>query len=321
MTERLSPSDWPVRLDTPTEDRGGAVWVAADESGWTGGALLEQRVMTHATVRIDDHLAGSVLEELRASTGLRQSREVKFWQFSRDKPLAALADLLRPGGELHGRATILVADKTYVAVSGIVDLLLGEHTPHEHLARTLVTDGARVLGPLWEPLVAGLAGFSRGTRRRETTVDLPSFFGLLQAAHRRSRGHPTEEVLALLLRSRHQAEDLLSAERPALDPFPHMLATHIEHRHAELTELRLLHDQHKMLTPELVLRCTRGKSVRTFAVGTSSEHPSIQLADLISGAGRVVFDAHQGRPGKQASVLHDVVRPLITWAMQADDTF
>ncbi|MCP3802509.1 hypothetical protein NLX83_24875 [Allokutzneria sp. A3M-2-11 16] len=296
--------EWPVRMTTPTDDADGPPWVAADESGWTGGAVLHQRVMTHATVRVDDVLAGALLRELRDTTGLRQSREVKFWQFERDRPLAALVELLGEGGALHGRASILVVDKLFLAVSKIVGLLLDEDEGANTAVDPLVEDGPDLLGPQWTQLVTALTGLARGTRRNGRTVELTPLFALLESAREKCEGHPAAEVLARLVESRPRAEELLAAEPPTLDPLPRMLATHIERRRAELGEFRLLHDQHKMLN-ELA------HGVHTFAVGSSDEHPSIQLADLISGAGRVVFEAQRGNPSKQGTALREVVEPFL----------
>ncbi|SDM78780.1 hypothetical protein [Allokutzneria albata] len=294
---------WPVRVEGPTDDADGPPWVAADESGWTGGAVLHQRVMTHATVRVDDRLAGPLLRELRDSTGLRQSREVKFWQFERDKPLAALVDLLGEGGPLHGRTSILVADKLFLALSKIAGLLLGED---DVAIDPLARDGADLLGPQWTQLVTALTGFARGTRRSGRTVDLPSLFDLLESARETCEGHPAAEVLARLAAARNRAEHLLATEPPSLDPLPDMLTAHVERRRSELGEFRLLHDRHKMLD---VLAARQ--RVHTFAVGASDEHPSIQLADLVSGAGRVVFEARRGLPGKQAAALREAVEPFL----------
>ncbi|WP_086819155.1 hypothetical protein [Allokutzneria sp. NRRL B-24872] len=283
-----------------TDDGDGPPWVAADESGWTGGAVLHQRVMTHATVRVDDVLAGALLGELRANTGLRQSREVKFWQFERDKPLAALVDLLGEGGALHGRASVLVEDKVALTVSTIAGLLIQEDP------EILVRQGEALLGTQWTQLATALAGFARGTRRNGRAVDLDELFALFARARETCAGHPAAEVLAHLANSRERAKELLAEEPPSLDPLPRMLAEHVERRTAELGEFRLLHDRHKVLA-ELAPE----QKVHTFAVGASDEHPSVQLADLISGAGRVVFEQRQGNPSKQGAALREVVEAFL----------
>ncbi|GAA4013878.1 hypothetical protein GCM10022247_40850 [Allokutzneria multivorans] len=280
-----------------TDDGDGPPWVAADESGWTGGAVLHQRVMTHATVRVDDRLAGALLSELRSNTGLRQSRELKFWQFERDKPLAALVDLLGEGGALHGRASVLVADKVALTVSTIAGLLI------QRDVEPLVLHGESLLGPQWTELAAALAGFAKGTRRNGRSVDMDELFALLERARETCAGHPAAEVLAHLAKSRERAEELLTEEPPKLDPLPSMLAEHVERRTAELGEFRLLHDRHKMLEQE--------QRAHTFAIGASADHPSIQIADLVSGAGRVVFEQRQGNPSKQGAALREVVEPFL----------
>lgn len=93
-----------------------------------------------------------------------------------------------------------------------------------------------------------------------------------------------------------------------------------------LLGLRVLHDRQNMLTDDridVLLEQVRNPlpefrawvqpaSVASFVRGESHLHPSIQLADLIAGAGRAAAEAALGvRDYPVALDLIDMVRPLI----------
>ncbi|MBC6458135.1 hypothetical protein [Actinomadura sp. HBU206391] len=54
------------------------------------------------------------------------------------------------------------------------------------------------------------------------------------------------------------------------------------------------------------------RAVRDIVRGRSWDHPSIQLADLIAGAGQAVARRHAGAPSAAGDRLHSLVVPLIT---------
>jgi hypothetical protein len=170
--------DWPVLQSTPTSDDGVSVWVAADESGATGENLLDrQSIIAHAAVTIDDLTADGVLADLRKRAGAVRAPEAKFAHFTRDRAARALAETLAPDGPLAGRVNIVVAEKRYLAVGKMVDLLI-EEWAHEHdidlyrtgaarrMARDFFRDGPRGLGEQWEPLLSAFVSLARATQRR-----------------------------------------------------------------------------------------------------------------------------------------------------------
>lgn len=343
---------WPLSALEPTRDDPGSVWVAVDESGSTGENLGDpQGVFAHAAVRIDDETAEEVLVELRQRAGARQSPEVKFKQFTKQRGLYALAEALAPDGALSGRVIITVADKKFLITSKMIDLLV-EEVAHEHgidlytdgsargMAVTLFRDGPRGLGRLWEPLTAAFVSLARATQRGggdKETVE--SFFGRLEQARWHCHRRSVEDLLKLLLTTRPHAEELVGSTElrhsglfPGLDPLITMLPLTLHYVYAAHGPVRLLHDEHKIFTPEFTRDLLwhlwnpypglpRDGKIRVaeFWTGRSHQHPSIQLADLAAAAGRVVTEAQLGQPSSAAAeALTDVVLPLIRDCVVAD---
>jgi hypothetical protein len=54
------------------------------------------------------------------------------------------------------------------------------------------------------------------------------------------------------------------------------------------------------------------RAVRPVVRGVSRAHPSIQLADLVAGAGQAVARRHAGTPSPAGDVLFPVVIPMIS---------
>lgn len=337
---------WPLWADTATVDGTGPVWVAADESGSSGENLVDPQsgVFAHASVRIDDKTAAPLLADLRQRAGAIQSPEAKFAQFTNRRGREALASVLAPDGALGNRVVITVADKRYLIVSKMIDLLVEELT-HEQgidlysdgmarkLAVTLFRDGPRGLGELWDPLMAAFVSLARATQRgggEKETVD--SFFARLDQARWRCRRRSIEPLLDLLLQTRVHADDLVlsTAQRrspafPGMDPLVTMLPMTLHHAYADHGPVRFLHDQQNLLTPEFVQDMLprlwhvhpdfAGHQPRTrvaeFWTGDSRDHPSIQLADLAASAGRIVVEDLLGNPTEIADALKPTVIPLI----------
>jgi hypothetical protein len=55
-----------------------------------------------------------------------------------------------------------------------------------------------------------------------------------------------------------------------------------------------------------------------FCVGQSKNHASIQLADLAASSGRVVIEAHLGKPSRSADALREAVSPAILQGVLRD---
>jgi hypothetical protein len=212
-----------------------------------------------------------------------------------------------------------------------------------HMTQTLLKDGPRGLGERWNPLLDAFLRMARpGTGDRAD--DIAAFFEQIDAAQRRCFRWSLDPILQTLSQRQPHAEELVAAIEDIEDPFRAVLDPHIALLPENLRywlprtrqAYRLLHDEHVVLTPQLVRKTMvplasarphptlprAGKAVLDlFGTGSSHTHPSIQLADLVAGAGRLVtsdFLAGKSRPPNR---LTDVVTPLIRWGLLPDDSF
>jgi hypothetical protein len=310
----------------PTCDRVGSAahrWIACDESGWNGEDLYDpaEPILAIGTVAIDDHLAAQVMEDLRRDCRIQASGEVKFSLLKR-KPsrLEALARLTSPDGPLVDRVSIYLIDKRYFAAAKIIDLLLEEYLhangvdlyrdgQARELAVTLFQQGPRALGTAeFDQLVASFVTLCRQATRDDLQPDLDGFMASLDRAWRRSYRRTVSDILLPLTRTRQIASDLLRDRKPggslrqALEPLasaPWALAGSWSRR---LGTVSLLLDEQKVFTDEALDTgyaqvmnplpefrfMWRGVRLHDVVRGTSSLHPSLQLADMYSGAGRMV---------------------------------
>ena len=338
--------------DTLTVDGGpDGRWIAADESGWDGEALFQptEPYMTIGSVAIDDGDADTVLALLRRDAGIEQAAELKFGHFARgrnQRRLEVLAGALRPGGMLAGRVRIFMIDKRFFVTAKIIDLLLEEHA-HENgvdlhaddqarrYAQKLIEEGPRALGaPMFDEVIRMFVRFAGIRNRGQALVEVAELFQVLDAAERRSHRRAITDILGMLLRCRAQADELqktmlepdfLLAMEPLIPTMPAVL----NEWSRQVGPASLLMDAHKVLTddridilwkamtaghPDFRFLWT-GLRPRGLARGDSWNHPSIQLADLVAGAGRAVAHFHEGLTTSTAEVgaaLAASVAPLIT---------
>ncbi|MFI8977117.1 hypothetical protein ACIGO9_29840 [Nocardia asteroides] len=350
--------DWPVKVGASTTNDDGPEWVAADESGTTGEDLLadDQPVIAHAMVRIDDREAAELVADLRTRANSTQAPEMKFKHFRRGRAAQALADTLAPGGALAGRVSLMVAHKPFVAVAKVIDLLVEERAFAQgidlyggrqapKMAATLFADGPRGLGDQqWSSLLETFVQMARpGVGDR--AEDVAAFFEQVDAAQRRCRRRSLDPILLELSRSQPHADELVASisdpEDPfqaVLDPLVALIPEHLRHWYREVGRkpYRLLHDEHIVLTQQLVhttmsvlayaqphpTLARAGKAeLALFGTGTSHTHPSIQLADLVAGAGRIVTADFLNGKSSLPAPLTEAVTPLIIWGLMPDRSF
>jgi hypothetical protein len=299
-------------------------------------------VVAHAAVRVDDATAAPILGELREKAGATQAAELKFSQFTKDAGLRALAEVFDSSGPLGGRLSIAVADKRFVIVAKIVDLVVEEWAfergmnlyaggTARQMALTLSQKGLQALGDLWDPLLAAFVSLARAKQRKGAKETVASFYQRLAEARRRCWRRDVGVVLDVLLDSRKHADDLVrfvadeATVVATMDPMSFLLGDQIAIAHQLHGPIRLLHDEQNLLTPPFVDAVLRGivashlafgragppPVVADFCVGRSKEHPSIQLADLTAASGRVVIEAYLGKPSRSADLLREAVAPSI----------
>jgi hypothetical protein len=357
----LSPSvgkDWPVKVEVSTTNDDGPEWVAADESGTTGEDLLAdvQPVIAHAMVRVDDREAAEIVADLRTRANSTQAPEMKFKHFRSGRAAQALADTLAPGGALAGRASLMVAHKPFFAVCKVIDLLVEERAHAQgidlyegrqasKMAVTLFADGPRGLGEQqWSSLLETFVQMAR-PGAGDRADDVVAFFERVDTAHRRCHRRSLDPILLELSRSRPHADELVASIsdpgdpfQAVLDPLVALIPEHLRHWYRELGRrpYRLLHDEHIVLTQQLVhttmsalaharahptLPRTGKAELAVFGTGTSLTHPSIQLADLVAGAGRIVTSDFLYGKSSLPAPLTEAVTPLIIWGLMPDRSF
>jgi hypothetical protein len=264
--------------------------------------------------------------------------------------MEALAELIEPQGALAGRACVYLVDKHFFVTAKIIDLLLEEEA-HEQglnlyggggarqLAVTLFVEGPRALGrDGFDRLIETMVGFASMRNRNGTVVTVEALFSEFQRAFARAHRRRVADLLAALLRTRAHAEYYLSAlgdpamRVPAMEPLIPCLPMVGRLWSRELGAVSMLVDEHRVLTDDRldliagnaaldidlagpamgVRRRPQSQAVRAVVRGISRAHPSIQLADLIAGAGQAVARRHAGAPSPAGERLYPSVVPLIS---------
>lgn len=319
-------------------------WIACDESGNDGEQLLNSRYLVYASIAIDDVEAAAIVQDLRRETRIQQAAELKFRAFAgrRADRREVLRQLWGPSGALEGRCAVHVVDKEYAAVAKIVDLLLEEHAwaqgtdlyrggEARRLARVLALKGRRALGQegFRQLLQAFIAFASQRALKEGEARATAVFYDRLEAAWAASTRREVTEILWQLRATRPQGDILHvdSGPFPLLEMLVPAIAQTARHWAKRLCHpVSLLTDEQKSLTDERLglltqqLRTTWGAtpSSRATAIhlehllrGSSDDHPSIQLADLLAGATAAVAARHAGVDSPAADDLWSAIIPLI----------
>ncbi|WP_409497274.1 hypothetical protein [Amycolatopsis sp. cmx-11-12] len=337
------------RTAATEDDEVSGRWIAVDESGWDGEQLYgrSDRHLVLGSIAIDDISAAPIVERLRRDAGLTQPPELKFGQFTgtrRDR-LAVLVDLLKPGGVLADKASVFMVDKHYFVAGKIIDLLLEEHAFNlghnlhagrfaRELARTLFNEGPRALGQdCFNRLIATVVNFASMRNRDGSQVNVDGLFDEIDRAWAQSHRRRVTAILFDLRTTRLEAASYLHALRdsdpiPTMEPLIPCLNGVVGDWSAKLGRVSALVDEQKVFTDERLdqilavsswrpgpsgryIRMGGDQAARAIVRGVSREHPSIQLADLVAGAGREVARRHAGIPSPAGEQLRNAIVPLI----------
>lgn len=327
-------------LDNDTDGR----WIASDESGYDGEHLLSDgRYMMVAGVAVDDAAAECILTDLRQKTGLQPTvRDLKYRHFQRGDRLEKLSGLWGPGGALHGRCSVYVVDKRYGIMSKAIDLLVEEEAYRRgidlyaqgrarKLARALFCDGRRALKhERFESLAQAFVALARRKNTGDRVAAVQSFYNEVEAAWTVSTRRNVTEVLELLRATRVHADGLHTDVEPQDIPYLELLDTATAALASAWSErlgrISVIADEHRELTDHrleamaYVLRTGVGPTpaslqrplrVRTLVRGSSHDHASIQLADLLAGAAGAVAKHSTGAPTNAGALLRPIIVPLI----------
>lgn len=325
-------------------------WIALDESGWDGDQLHGEdrsRYLTIGSVAMSDEDAADLIDGLRRTTRI-QAPELKFGtSFAKDgqsQRRKALAALLGPGGALEGRASVYVLDKHYFIVGKLIDLFVEELTYKQGLdirntgvarkmARDLFTEGPRALGPaLFNRLLVATVAFA-SYKNRDQQVSVDDFYDVVEEAWARSSRRNVTSLLGLLRTTRAEAREYLddafgpnASLLAALEPLIPGVAAVTGNWSRRVGRVNILTDDQRTLTdqhlddiaddarglghPEFRY-ISRDVSLGELLRGKSSHHPSLQLADLVAGAGFAVAKRHAGHLTPAGEDLYPVIVPLI----------
>lgn len=333
------------------DDENSGRWVAMDESGWDGEQLYQRtdRYLVIGSVAVDDTYAAPIVEQLRRDVGLLQPPELKFSHFAGRKNsdrLLALSNILSPGGALDGRAMVYLVDKHFFVAGKIIDLLLEEHAhaaginlhagrQAREIARTLFNEGPRALGnDGFNRLVESMVDFASLRNRGSYQVTVEELFDEINRAWARSSRRRVTEILLQLRQTRLHAEDYLEwlnndGAIPRMEPLIPCLGSIAVKWTERIGILSLLADEHKVLTDDILDAAHKGasidigplgkfitvppsRSVRSIMRGVSRDHPSIQLADLVAGAGQAVARRHCGSSSPAGDNIWRTVVPIIS---------
>jgi len=338
------------QYDRLTDDCGGVGrWVASDESGWDGEQLMDRtdRFLTVGSVAVDDSTAAEIVGELRERAHLDQGAELKMSMFRRDnsRRTQALESLLGEADLLNGRFSVYFIDKRYMACSKLVDLLVeevaferGMHILEDgsarRMARILSRRGAADVGEeRFTDLLRAVVRFAAASNAGEARMTTREFMEIVRDARDSARRGNVKTILGLASEGEDHARALVAGRLALkhLEPLiPAITAVGRNWSERLDTEVRLLADEHRELDDQAIRHMAEAVSLasyRAFALGvpepkwsvrvfrgTSHRHPSIQLADLVAGAGLEVGRQHLG----VQSVVGERVRPLV---MEAVDPF
>jgi hypothetical protein len=320
-------------------------WIACDESGWDGEQLVgrQRRFMVYASVAADDVEAAALIQQLRDQAGIRQARELKFDLFKkRTNRWSLLQQLWEPGGALHGRCSVYMVDKEYAAAAKVIDLLLEEKEHDEGgnlyadgkaraLARTLALEGPRALrGTLFQELMSAFVALAslRGTSRQDEAL------GVFVAALDQAWAASTRKAVTALLDRLRETRDYATALHadPADPVFPQLemlipaVAQTARRWDRRVGRVSVLTDEQQMLTDDALrtvreyacapvgmtlLTRERGADVAAVVRGSSVDHPSIQLADLLAGAAAAVAERHEGNLSDVGEGLWPVITSFV----------
>lgn len=315
--------------------------------------MSDGRYLMLAGVAVDDAEAELIVSELRRKTCIQPTvRDLKFRHFQRGDRLDRLSRLWQPGGALHGRCSVYVVDKRYGLMSKIIDLLVEEEAYKRgvdlhvngrarKLARALACDGRRALkDDRYERLERAFVAFARRRDPGDRQAVIQTFYDEVEDAWTASSRRNVTEALGLLRATRAHADALHDGagrqHPPHLELLDTALATLTRAWSERLGAISVLADEHRELTDSRlettakILQIGAGATpsvmhrrlrIRRMARGSSHDHASIQLADLLAGAAGATAKHSADNPNETGAMLRPIILPLIepTSLLPTDD--
>ncbi len=277
------------------------VEIACDESGYEGEKLVGgvTDVFAHASVILDEATAADCVAELRRR--IRSPATVyKANHLQRSKHRAVLLWLLGEDGPVLGNAQVLLVDKTYLLVSRLTELLVGQP------ADDLYAAGRSTGGSAWEDF---LAAGNYLLRVREYPEVVPRFFETLDKLDL------DDPALTAMKQSRPYAEQVraqlfeLPRVNPPLDPLLPAIARAVEYWGQGREPVVVLHDRQTTLWPERIEQLGLGERLARLEQVEYDLDPRIQVADIVAGVVRKI--ASDQLKGEDDAELTALTRPYV----------
>ncbi|MFC4949951.1 hypothetical protein [Pseudonocardia sp. GCM10023141] len=332
-------------------DRGPAIEIACDESGSEGEKLIGATtdVFAHASVGFDLPTATRCMQEIRRRAPT-PAQLYKANHILREKNRAALEWMLGAGGPLAGHTRVYLADKAFLVVGKVVDLLLDgpggsawiglRQSPHARsMTLTLYREGRRVFArEPWEAFLLASNNLMRLRNRRGMRTSVDSFFRMVEILRSTDPPSAVDEVLALLQGTRRHADAFRESlvDEPvalsALDPLIPALVSAVEAWGQGITPVSIVHDRQTTLSeqriaqlaglftdpaPGLLGYVPHGRLAGLRLVASQAD-PRLQIADVLAGAVRKA--ASDELNGRGDPVLTALLRPFVdTASIWGDD--
>ncbi|MEV0351619.1 DUF3800 domain-containing protein [Nonomuraea sp. NPDC050680] len=289
--------------------------IACDESGSEGEKLIggNTAVFAHASVRLDVESAADCIQQVR-SRAPSPTTEYKSDVIRRKKHLNALKWLLGPSAPLLGNAHVYLIDKTFFAISRLVDLL-PEHD-RQVMADTLYREGGQTFGPdKWHAFLDSFNDLMRTKNGRGPVASADSVFTMVDTFRRTAPGSRAGEIMNLLWGSRSH----LDSFRAQLNPlFPAIIQAALYWGDAG-KPVSVVHDRQTLLTQARIDELKETRSAKGRLAGLrlvdSRLDPRVQVADLLAGAARMIAEdelTHQG-DAELTALLRPYVDAFSIW--------
>ena len=313
------------------------VEIVCDESGFSGGNLVggHAPVFAHASVRIDDATAATVIADLRRRMDGGPPGELKAGTLLRPRHRDLVHDLLGPDGPLAGTARVHLVDTVYFALARLADLLgdgaeaprgtdsPGRDPTARRAARVLRAHGPATYGPhRWRQFLTRAADLMRTNSRSTPREPVAPFAAALDQLLE------TPGDVADVLRPMRGRLPAAAAARAALKADPKLatllepvvpaLARAVEMWSTSAGTLSVVHDDQSAITPERVAAIAAGTGLVEVTLVDSRTDPRVQVADLLAGVARRLASDQLAGGAQSDSDLTALLRPVVdpesTWA-------
>ncbi|MFC0624450.1 DUF3800 domain-containing protein [Kribbella deserti] len=314
------------------------VEIACDESGFSGTNMLDpdSPVFVHAAVELDLRSAKAWVEAARRSLPY-YGDEFKANHLLRERQRPMLNWLLGPDGPIHGRARVHLTDKTFFAVSRMIDVLTTEPTyasgtsldpKGRAKALALHHDGPRVFGPdKWHGILLAFTSLMRAKYRSQVEPMTDELFAGLTSGPARESSPAIKELRSGRARIEPYLSQVLD-ERTTLPPLEPLMPALVETAlawGADGRRVSVIHDEQSSLTLHRIGQIER-VLVKTWPGRTgpllslrqvdSRTEARVQVADLLAGAARrIASDQLHGHGDPElTALLSPYLEPTSIWA-------